>query len=100
MSTNQAHVLLLTVELFIPHSNSLKARRKVVKSLLDRIRNRYNAAAAETGFQDKWQRAELSMAVTGSDLGYLKGLCESMLKFVESESLGTAQLVNWNIEER
>jgi len=100
VTDSQTHVLLVRVELFIPQSNSLKACRKVVRSLEDRIRNRFNAAVAETGFQEKWQRAEISMAVTGNDIQYLKGQCDAMLRYTEAELLGNAQLINWSIEER
>lgn len=44
---NRAHVALLTVELMIPYSGSLKSKRRVVRSLKDRISAKFNASVAE-----------------------------------------------------
>jgi uncharacterized protein YlxP (DUF503 family) len=61
------HVLALSVELHVPASQSLKAKRSVVQSLLESARHRFSVAASETGHQDSWQRAQLGfVAVSGS----------------------------------
>ena len=56
-------VAVLHVELFISHSQSLKDKRQVVRSLKERIRARVQAAVAEVDHQDLWQRAALGVAV-------------------------------------
>jgi len=62
-----AHVLVLTVQVHVRDARSLKEKRSVVKSIVDGARARYRVAAAETGHQDTWQRAELTFAcVSGS----------------------------------
>ncbi len=53
---------VLRVALSLPGSHSLKEKRQVLKSLLDRLHNQFNVAAAEVAFQDNWQRAELAVA--------------------------------------
>ncbi|MDQ0206303.1 DUF503 domain-containing protein [Alkalicoccobacillus murimartini] len=53
-------------ELFIYEAGSLKAKRAVIKSLLVRLGQRYNLSVAETGYQDLWQRAELSIVVVST----------------------------------
>jgi uncharacterized protein len=51
----------------IPASGSLKAKRKVVKHLVETCRVRYGVAASEVGHQERWQRSELGFAaVSGS----------------------------------
>lgn len=50
-------------ELHLPSSRSLKDKRRVVKSLIDRVHQRYRVSIAETGFHDLHQRAEIGMAV-------------------------------------
>ena len=47
-------------ELEVYGAQSLKEKRSVVKSLLDRLRQRHNVSVAETDHQDLWQRAEIS----------------------------------------
>jgi uncharacterized protein YlxP (DUF503 family) len=51
---------VLSVELFIPHAQSLKDKRMVLRSIKDRIR-KFNVAVAEVEHQDKWQRAGLGI---------------------------------------
>jgi uncharacterized protein YlxP (DUF503 family) len=47
--------------------HSLKEKRMIVKSFKERVRHKFNVAVSETGFADKWQRAELSFVVVGND---------------------------------
>lgn len=62
------HVGLLQVRIHIPEASSLKDKRQVVKSILERARHRYHVAAAETGEQDVYRIAELGFAaVSGSE---------------------------------
>jgi Uncharacterized protein conserved in bacteria len=58
---------VLQVELYIPGSGSLKAKRRVVRSLKDRIRANFNVSVSEVDAQDKWQRAVVGIACIGSD---------------------------------
>ncbi len=93
-------VRLLIVELHIPSSQSLKAKRKVIRSLKDRLVNTFNVSVAEAGFLDKWQRSLLALAVTGKDGGHLEQQCQKMLGFIEREIIGEAQITGWEIEDR
>lgn len=56
----------LELELFLPGSRSLKDKRRLLKSLQDRVRSRYNVSIAEIGYQDKWQRARIGVAVVNN----------------------------------
>lgn len=58
---------VVSFELSLPGCRSLKAKRSVVKSIRERIRNRFNASVAETAYQDVWTRAELTVAVVATD---------------------------------
>jgi uncharacterized protein YlxP (DUF503 family) len=58
-----AHVLSLTFDLHIPECRSLKAKRAVLKSMIDTARRRFGVSVAETDHQDTWQRAEVAVAV-------------------------------------
>lgn len=61
-----ASIGVLTLEMRLPYSHSLKDKRHVVKSLKERLRQRHNVAVAEIDYQDLWQRA-LIAAVTVSN---------------------------------
>ncbi len=58
---------LIVWELHLPASQSLKDKRAVVKSLKDRLHNRFNVSVAETAHHDLWQRAELTASVVSTD---------------------------------
>jgi len=62
------HVLALDVEVHVPASQSLKAKRSVVTSVLATCRQRFEVAAAEAGHQDSWQRARLGFAVVSDEV--------------------------------
>jgi uncharacterized protein len=78
------YVCALTVELHIPDSASLKAKRKVVKHLVETVRVRFGVAAAEVGYHDQWQRSELGFAAVASTTGHVEELLDSIERFVWS----------------
>ena len=55
------------VELHVHGSQSLKQKRGVVRSITQRVRNRFNIAVAEIGGQDTWQRAVLGGCIVFED---------------------------------
>ncbi len=61
---------LITWELHLEGCHSLKDKRHVLKSLKDRLHNRFNVSAAETDHQDLWQRAELTACVVTNERGH------------------------------
>lgn len=73
---------LLTLEIHLPYSHSLKEKRLVVRKMKDRLRARFNVAVAELDHQDLWQRAVLGVVSISSDRASL----ESLLNAVERES--------------
>lgn len=56
-----------SVELFIPYSNSLKDKRKIINSLIDRLRKRINISICEVAYNDLWQRTVLGFALVSSN---------------------------------
>ncbi|WP_432474255.1 DUF503 domain-containing protein [Amphritea sp. HPY] len=85
MSNQSVFLTLLTIELMIPHAQSLKDKRREVRGLKDRVRSRFNASVAEVGYQDKWQRALLAVCLVGndkrkleSDTARIRTLCEEV----------------------
>lgn len=85
MSEATLHVALLSVEIHIPASQSLKSKRMVLKSLKDRLRSRFNVSVAEVGDWDKWQRAQFCVCMIGCDKGHLDGSLQSVLSYVRQD---------------
>jgi hypothetical protein len=72
-------------ELEIYGCQSLKEKRGVLKSLKDRLRNRFNISVAETGHNDLWQRAELTACVVSTDRQHAGSVIEHLDRFVNAE---------------
>jgi uncharacterized protein len=78
-------IAVLTLELQIEHSHSLKEKRQVVKSLKDRLRQRFNVSVAEIDGMESWQRSVVAVAAVSSDRQY----AEQLLQAVEKDSANT-----------
>lgn len=63
----------LTIELEIPHAQSLKDRRQVVRSIKDKLRHGFNLSIAELDDGIVWNRATLGIAAISSSTSYLTG---------------------------
>jgi len=65
------------------HGNqSLKGKRKVIKSICERVRQRFNLAVAETDSQDLWQAAELGIVAVGNEGRYIESKLDKAINFV------------------
>jgi uncharacterized protein len=78
------HVGSLDIDLHIPECRSLKAKRAVVKPIVEGIKRRYGAAAAEVEFQNKWQRARIGVAVVASSEAHACDILDEVERFVWS----------------
>ncbi|MFC1809737.1 DUF503 domain-containing protein [Candidatus Omnitrophota bacterium] len=74
---------ILQIELFIPHSQSLKSKRSVLKSIKDRVHNQFNASISETEYQNKWQRSVLSIVSVSNEKKYLEGMLAKVERLIE-----------------
>ncbi len=86
----------MTIELFIHDNNSLKGKRKIVKSMIGKVKSRFNVAIAEVGFNDKWQRIELGVSTVGNDRRHVNSSLDNVLSFLES--LYLAEIIGSKIE--
>ncbi len=72
-------------DLSLPECRSLKDKRRVVKSLKDRIRARFNVSVAETAYQDTWTRAQLSVVLVTTDGAFADSVLDKLDRFIEGE---------------
>ena len=84
------HVLLVVVDCHIPHAQSLKQKRAVVKSLIDRLRSRFNASVSETGFLDEWQRSVIAISLVSNNKRYLQQQIELIEQMLVASTGGLA----------
>lgn len=76
------HLATATVHLHLPGVASLKEKRRIVKSLLSRMRRQFNVAAAEIDANDVWQTAVIAIAVVGNDRAYLHAQLEHAVTWI------------------
>jgi len=74
---------VLTLEIQIPYSHSLKEKRAVVLKLRDRLRARFNVAVAELDHQDVWQRATLGVVSISNSQPLLESVFHQVLAEAE-----------------
>lgn len=78
---------MITWDLEVLGARSLKEKRRVVKSLKERMRNRFNVSIAETSHHDLWQRAELTACVVATDRAAADRALAQVDGFVAAEPL-------------
>ncbi|NLJ85614.1 MAG: DUF503 domain-containing protein [Firmicutes bacterium] len=85
------------ITLHIFDCQSLKEKRRVVNSLLHRLRNRFNAAIAEIDDQDLWQKSTIGAAVIGGSTAHASSQLQSIVDFVESQPLANITAIETEI---
>ena len=78
---------LLSLELHVPHSRSLKEKRVVVRSIKDRLR-KLSVGCAEVNHQDLLQRAALAIVAVGSEQQLVEQSLTNVVKEVERKGIG------------
>ena len=82
------------LDLELPHVHDLKAKRRVVRSLIDRLHSsRHRISAAETGKHDRLQRAEIGVALVTSSEASAQKLLDEVLRLADEES--EAVVLGW-----
>ena len=81
------HVGVARVALHLAENSSLKGKRMVVKSIAQRVRNRFNVAVAEVDTQDAWQVATLGIVCVSDDRRHTNEVLSKVIEFIVSERL-------------
>lgn len=86
----------LKLSLYIHNTQSLKEKRKVVKSIVAKVHKRFNVSIAEVGSNDKWQMIELGIGTVGNDRRFVNSALDNILSFLDSLYLG--EIIDSNVE--
>ena len=87
---------LCTVELYLPESQSLKAKRQVLLSVKDKVRDRFNVSIAEVGDQDLWQKAVLGIASVANERKHVNQVLDQVVNLIRS--IPMVDLIQCHIE--
>ena len=71
------------VRLQIPANQSLKGKRRVIKSLCQKVRNRYDVSIAEVGDNESWQMATLGIACVSGSVRHADEVIDNVIAYIE-----------------
>ena len=77
---------VLEIELVIYSSRSLKEKRFVIKSIKDKLKNKFNIAIAEIDYLDKWQRAKIGIVTVGNEYSYVEKSIQKVFTYLDQWS--------------
>lgn len=75
---------VLRLTLHLPEPGSLKSKRHLLRSALDRVKARFNVSIAEVGENDLWQRSVIGVAAVGNDHAFVNETLDKVAAFVGS----------------
>ena len=76
-----------SIKFFLHGNHSLKGKRRIVRTLKDRLKNRFNVSVAEIGNQDVWQSLRIGIVAVNSDPKYLEGQVNRVVDAIEKMHL-------------
>ncbi|MGB9761519.1 MAG: DUF503 domain-containing protein [Caldimicrobium sp.] len=75
------------IELYFPEPNSLKAKRQILRALLQKIEANFKkVSVAEVDGHDLWQSAVIGISIVGKDQGFVDSKLTSLIQFIQKES--------------
>lgn len=80
----------------IHQSSSLKEKRQVIKSILGKVRSKFDVSIAEVDDHDKWQISSLGLAVVSNEAGHAHRMLETVGDYIEN--LYLAEVTSFDIE--
>jgi len=86
----------LKIEFLLHDNRSLKGKRKVVKSIVGKVKSRFNVSIAEIGSNDMWQKIELGISAVGNDRRHIDSSLNRVLSYIDS--LYLAEIMDTQME--
>ncbi|MEM9290548.1 MAG: DUF503 domain-containing protein [Acidobacteriota bacterium] len=87
---------IVACEVHLPQARSLKQKRQVIKSLVERVHQRYRVSVAETDFHDLHQRSEIGLAVVSRGPAEVESLLDQLRQLFELED--RLYITSWQTE--
>lgn len=91
------HIGLLRLSLRLPGNDNLKGKRRVVHSVVSRLRTKFNVSVAEVDHMDSWQRITLGVTCVSNDGRHVNSMISSVVRFVE-KTHGEIEILDYEIE--
>ena len=71
------------MDLTLRENHSLKEKRRVVKSIIGRVKSKFNVSIAEVGDQDVWQSAQIGFCMAGNEKRFINSSLDKIIHFIE-----------------
>ena len=84
------------IELLIYESYSLKEKRSTVKSIINRLKHKYNISIAEVDLLDQLNRSGIGFAIVSNDKRYIEEVISKVINFIDNDS--RVEILNENYE--
>lgn len=84
------------IDLVIHDNHSLKGKRQVLKTIMEKVKNRFNVSIAEVADNDVWQRSQIGLSVVANDSRHVNSVLDKTLNFIEG--LHVAEIIDHRIE--
>jgi len=76
---------ILRIDLYMNGNRSLKAKRQILKSLIQRVKSRYNnVSISEVGSHDLWQKATIGISFVGNESRFVNSVLDQVTQFIET----------------
>jgi uncharacterized protein YlxP (DUF503 family) len=85
------------IRLHIPYNQSLKEKRRVLKSLITRLRNQFNVSVSEVDDQDLWQMATLGISCVSNNSQHIDDTLNKVLNFIE-QNYPESEIIEQEVE--
>ncbi len=89
---------VLRLTLHLPEPGSLKSKRHLLRSAIDRVKARFNVSIAEVAENDLWQKSVVGVAAVGNDHAFVNETLDKVADFVASMHGGQLMLTGRDIE--
>ena len=74
------------LDLLIRENSSLKGKRRILKKIIERVKNKFNVSIAEVGNHDLWQSSQIGFCMVGNDRRFINSALDKIVLFIEGIS--------------
>lgn len=85
-----------SLKLMLFESNSLKEKRHIIKSIIERLKSRFNISIAEIDLNDSWQTSVIGFACVSNDSSHANKVLSNVIKFIDNDN--RVEIVDYEIE--
>jgi len=75
---------ILELEIRLPLANSLKDKRRLLKSLIVRLRNNFNVSVSEIGYQDQWRKALIGIGIVTNETKFAHRILFRIIEYIKN----------------